>query len=357
MQARLLFLHIFIFLPFCLSCASPRFAVDHAVGPVSKSPSTKTIIPAQIVPSIHDLPAPPILGVNYIETIGRPGQGAGQFLGPSGLDFDHRGLLYVADSGNNRVQVVEPEGDFIMEFGKRGWRTGEFDSPTDVAINFQRTELLYVADTDNDRIQYCNLVDRIFHLMVGSRSEPGASDGDTNIEIGLDLPSGIGIGRNGEVYVVDTGNNRFIRFNAEGIPVLAQGSFGGSREQLRDPTDLVADARGNVYIVDSGNHRIKKYDFSGNLVKIWGTKGTAHGQFREPTRIALDRWNYLYVTDRGNQRIQIFTEDGKPVMIFSSEVLIDPVGIAISRGDRIFVSDFATNDIKVFQIIYILDSE
>ena len=317
-----------------------------------KSTLTKTIAPPQIVSSIQDRPAPPILGVNYVNTLGRPGQGAGQFLRPAGLDFDHRGLLYVADSGNNRVQVVDSEGNFVAEYGVRGWRTGEFDNPTDVAINFQRTELLYVADTDNHRIQYCNLVDRIFYTMAGGRLGENNQEDDIDTKIEFDLPGGISIGRNGEVCVVDTGNHRFVLFNTNGIRVLRRGSFGGARQQFRDPTDLVADPHGNIYIVDSGNHRIKKYDFSGNLVQMWGTEGETPGQFREPRHIDIDRWGYLYVADRGNQRIQVFTKDGEIVTTFGDDALINPEGIAISKNDSLFVSDSAANDIKVFQIVY-----
>jgi DNA-binding beta-propeller fold protein YncE len=261
-------------------------------------------------------------------------------------------MLYVADSGNNRVQVVDSEGNFISEYGVRGWRTGEFDNPTDVAINFQRTELLYVADTDNNRIQYCNLIDRIFYIMAGSRLVGVNEEDDIDAEIEFDLPGGVSVGRNGEVCVVDTGNHRFILFNPDGIRMLMRGGFGGARQQFRDPTDLVADAHGNIYIVDSGNHRIKKYDFSGNLVQIWGTEGEVPGQFREPRHIDIDRWGYLYVTDRANQRVQVFTTDGEAVMTFGAEALVEPGGIAIFKNDLVFVSDVAANDVKVFQIVY-----
>ncbi len=336
-----------ILLSFCLGCSSSRQFVE----PVGTAP-IKKIVPPQIVPSIQNLPAPPILGVNYIQTLCRQGQGAGQFLRPMGLELDLRGLLYVADSENNRVQVIDADGNFVAEYGKRGWRTGEFDTPTDVALNFQRTEILYVADTDNNRIQYCNLVDGIFHVMIGGSSRYNSENRGVDSAIELDLPGGIGIGRDGEIYVVDTGNNRFIKFDTEGMPVLTRGSFGRAQEQFQAPTDLVVDAGGNVYIVDSGNHRIKKYDFSGNLVQIWGGQGSALGQFQGPSHIALDRWNYLYVTDRGNGRVQVFTADGQPVTEFRSEMLVEPVGIAISKDDRIFVSDIAANNIKVFQVIY-----
>ena len=330
-----------------LCCSSPRQLAEQSVDPGTKSASTPAIVAPQIVPSTQSLPAPAILGVNYIGTIGRPGQGAGQFLQPVGLALDHRSLLYVADAGNNRVQVIDTEGNFIAEFGNRGWRVGEFDRPTDVAVNFHRTEILYVVDTGNNRVQYCRMIDQIFQTLVGNLADYAVEDVSENVEIELDAPGGIAISRNREVYVVDTGNNRFIKFNAEGVPVLAFGSFGSASEQFRHPTDLVVDTRGNVYIVDSGNNRVKKYDFSGNLSAMWGEE-----QFREPSHIALDRWNYLYVTDRGARKVKLFTLDGQALMEFGDETLVEPTGIAISKDGRIFITDLGANNIKVFEVIY-----
>ena len=349
-----------IVFPVIASCASPRqagnqsAADDHAILDNQSKPSqlVRKITPPQIVPSTRVQPSPRILGVNYVGTMGGPGQGAGQFIQPFGLALDRLGHLYVADSGNNRIQVVDFDGNFITEFGSRGWRTGEFDQPTAAAINFHRTEILYVIDTGNSRVQYCNLVDRIFHLMLGDYPDADSGSLSTGAHIELDLPHGIGIGRNGEIYVVDTGNNRFIQFDSEGRPALIRGSFGGENEQFRDPTHLAVDPYGYIYVVDSGNHRVKKYDFSANLVQIWGGEGSALGQFREPVQIALDRWNYVYVTDSGNQRVQIFTSNGEPLIEFESDTLIEPVGIVVSRDDQVFVSDFGTNDIKVFQVIF-----
>lgn len=360
MHERWSFLLCLIIFPIYLSCASPRQAenqpvadghttLDNQLGPphLARKISSPKIVPSNRIP-----PSPQILGANYVGTIGGPGQGAGQFIQPAGLALDRLGHLYVADSGNNRIQVVDFDGNFVTEFGSRGWRTGEFDQPTAAAINFQRTEILYVIDTGNGRVQYCNLVDRIFQLMLGDYSDGDSGNSGTGAHIELDLPGGIGIGRNGEIYVVDTGNNRFIQFDSEGRPALIRGSFGGENEQFRDPTDLVVDPYGNIYVVDSGNHRVKKYDFSANLVQIWGSEGSALGQFREPNQIALDRWNSLYVTDRGNRRVQIFTPNGETMTEFGTGTLVDPFGIVVSRDDLVFVSDFGTNDIKVFQVIF-----
>lgn len=313
-----------LFLLLCVSCSLPE-------GEVAQ--------PVEILPSNRERNAPPILGVRYIETLGGTGQGAGEFRTPLGLTIDEADRIYIADAGNNRVQVIDDAGNFMTEFGSRGWQTGEFDHPTDIALSFQRSYRLYVADTGNNRVQYCNFVDRIFYPLSESVDD-----------ILLDRPEGIGIGRNGEVYVVDTGNHRWVEFNVAGVPVVARGSFGSGKEQLWNPTDLDVDAHGNVYVVDTGNHLIKKYDFSGNPINTWGGEGDALGQLREPKCITLDEWNYLYVTDSGNRRIQVFAPDGKTITEFSAAALLDPAGIAVSKTGRVFVSDAEANDIKVFQI-------
>ena len=313
-----------LLLMLCLSCALP----ESEVGQLLES-----------LPSNTEREAPPIFGIRYIETLGRTGQGAGEFRTPLGLAIDEADRIYVADAGNNRVQVIDDAGNFATEFGSRGWQTGEFDHPTDIALSFQRSYRLYVADTGNNRVQYCNFVERIFYPL--SESVDGVL---------LDRPEGIGIGRNGEVYVVDTGNHRWIEFNVAGVPVVARGSFGSGSEQFWNPTDLDVDAHGNVYVVDTGNHLIKKYDFSGNPVDMWGGEGDALGQLREPKCIALDEWNYLYVTDSGNRRIQVFSPDGRSITEFSAPALQEPAGIAVSKTGRVFVSDAEANDIKVFQV-------
>lgn len=71
---------------------------------------------------------------------------------PRGLAVDDaEGLLYVADSGNNRLRCFSLEGVPVQSFGTRGDRTGEFDGPLGLAIG--REGRLYVADSTNYRIQ------------------------------------------------------------------------------------------------------------------------------------------------------------------------------------------------------------
>ena len=320
---------------FCLSCALPESEITQPEAPPVNRKGA-----VGILWSNREREPSPIVGITYLKTLGRAGQGVSEFQRPLGLAIDEENRIYVADAGNSRVQVIDNTGGFIAEFGGRGWQRGEFDHPTDVALSFQRSyRHLYVADTGNSRVQYCNFVDQIFYVLT-----------ETVDDTPLDQPEGIGIGRNGEVYVVDTRNHRWIEFNVSGVPVVARGSFGSGAEQFWNPTDLAVDTQGNIYIVDAGNHLVKKYDFSGNPISTWGGEGDKLGQLREPKCVALDNWNYLYVTDTGNRRVQVFAPDGKSITEFSTPTLLEPVGIAVSKTGRVFVSDAEANNIKVFQI-------
>ena len=322
---------IFVSLLGIAGCAVPE---PDGIGS-SRPPITPNL---DIVPSNRKRLAPPILGVRYTKTVGKIGQGPGEFLMPMGLVLDAYGQLYVADAGNNRIQVVDTDGFFVTEYGSYGWREGQFDFPNDVALSLNT---LYVADTGNDRIQYCSLVNRIFYPLI-----------TTLKAYEFDSPEGIDVGRNGEVYAIDTRNHRWLQFTRNLTPVFAMGSFGSSREQFWNPTDIVVNPHNTVYVVDSGNNSIKSYDFSGNPIHLWGEIGTALGQFRNPKRIALDTWNYLYITDSGNRRIQIFTPEGEAILEFTDKSLLNPCGIAVSTKGKVYVSDMDAGDIKVFHVIY-----
>jgi len=86
-----------------------------------------------------------------INTFGSEGTDEGQFKFPRGVAVDEQGSIYVADSGNNRIQIFSSEGVFQRGFGRWGQGEGEFKGLEGIAVNSKGQVL--VADRENHRVQ------------------------------------------------------------------------------------------------------------------------------------------------------------------------------------------------------------
>jgi len=267
--------------------------------------------------------------INFVGEFGGIGQSAGQFLYPIDLATDVNGLIYVADMGNNRIQVLSPEGDFQYEFGGQGWQVGEFDSPTDVVVGDQLT--LFCTDGGNNRVQTYRVIDS--QLQLFSLHHPLQTD--TNW---LDQPTGISRSPAGEIYVVDQGHHRWLKFDTSGRLLFQCGRYGDGINQFNQPTDVATDRTGNLYIVDSGNGRIKKYDFSGNFIMQWSEN------LYYPNRIAA--YDFIYVTDK--QSVKVFTPTGTYVTEIGP--FDQPAGVATFEDRYLYVTDLLRNTISVFDL-------
>ncbi|MFC1563401.1 NHL repeat-containing protein [candidate division KSB1 bacterium] len=80
---------------------------------------------------------------------------------------------------------------------------------------------------------------------------------------------------------------------------------------LYNPCDVIKDGEGNIYVLDSGNNRIQKYDNAGKFVKTIGSKGQGPGEFDRTRDFQLDSSNNIVVGDYGNNRFQIFSLEGE----------------------------------------------
>lgn len=84
-------------------------------------------------------------------SIGSNGAAPGQFQGPSGIATTPEGNLVVTDQFNNRIQVVDQEGNPLLTFGKQGTGEGEFNQPIDAEVDEEGN--IYVTDSINSRVQ------------------------------------------------------------------------------------------------------------------------------------------------------------------------------------------------------------
>ena len=127
---------------------------------------------------------------------GIEGAGDGQFKYPRGITVDKDGNVYVADSGNNRIQKFDGAGNFLKKWGIEGAGDGQFKGPYGITVDKDRN--VYVADAGNNRIQE---FDGAGNFLKKWGIE-GAGDGQ------FDRPYGITVDKDGNVYVAGTGNHR-----------------------------------------------------------------------------------------------------------------------------------------------------
>ena len=146
----------------------------------------------------------------YYTKGGSLGEADWQFDGQNDVDF-YSGKVYVADYANHRIQIFDPEGNFIIKFGEGGEGDGQFYKVSALSIDSEGD--IYVADQFNYRVQkFTN--DGKFIKAWGSN---GAADGQFLEKFGqagagdgqLNGPEGVGVDKEtGTVYVADTGNSR-----------------------------------------------------------------------------------------------------------------------------------------------------
>ena len=190
--------------------------------------------------------APPLFAGRW----GTTGSDSGEFQHPRGVAVDAAGNVYVADSGNNRVQKFTSTGTYLTQWGTYGSGNGQFGHPEGVAV-----------------------------------------DGD------------------GNVYVTEDENSRVQKFTSTGIFLTRWGTWGKGNGQVDGPHGVAVDEVGNVYVADTYNHRVQMFTSSGVYLTQWGTFGDDEGEFRSPDGLAVDARGNVYVTDHSNDWVNRF---GRP---------------------------------------------
>src|SRR3989304_2572754 len=182
-------------------------------------------------------PAPPPVFGNekyvLVAQLGKesPNDTRGTFLFPHGVTVDQDGTIYVADSANHRIRVLDQNGKLIREWGRPGSKAGgELLNPLGIAIDHRG--LIYVADSGNSRIQVFTREGVFRHMWNGS-----------------DTPAG----------------------------------------RLLIPLGLTVTPDGIVYVADTDNHRIGKFDNLGKFLGVWGGKGNNPGEFLRPFGVVVDQ--------------------------------------------------------------------
>ncbi len=288
------------------------------------------------------------------------------FHSPRGIAVGSDGVLYVADTGNDRIRKINistkkvttlaggntgtSTNPTITECGtqipadpldttiicKDGTGTdAQFNSPRGIAVD--GSGFVYVADTNNHRIRKINISTKEVTTLAGGGSSAttgtvcsGISTGcrnGTGTDAQFNQPRGVAVDNNGIVYVADTANRRIRKITISTKKVTTFVGD-GNIEKFYRPNGIVTNDLGNIYVADTRNNRIRKITISTKKVTTfaggsiagngntrmnngWIDASVEDARFHFPRGIAVDSNGIVYVADTFNnsiRRIRIETE-------------------------------------------------
>jgi DNA-binding beta-propeller fold protein YncE len=179
------------------------------------------------------------------------GSEPGQFGWVTDIARAPDGTLYLAEYGEfDRIYKYSPEGDYIDRFGEHGDGPLQFSRPQTLAVDDEG--LLWISDSCNHRIQ---VVD-----WRSSKPQSVAILGSEGAEPGqLLYPYGMKLISANRLLVSEFGGHRVQCWQRDGRPLSSWGSPGSELGQLNQPWAVDVDSQERVYVVDSGNNRVQRY--------------------------------------------------------------------------------------------------
>lgn len=319
------------------------------------------------------------------------GQNA-RFFFPRQIAVDRSGNIYVPDNGNHVIRKITPDGAVTTLAGMAGVRgsadgTGSaarFELPSGVAVDPAGNVL--VADSGNQTIRKITPDGRVTTLA----GEPGFYSSEDGVGSAAHFfsPLGIACDESGNAYVADTGNQTIRKIMPDGRVTTLAGLPGtrgstdgsGSAALFSSPWGIAVDGAGNVFVSDEFNSTIRKITPDGNVRTVAGRAaswdhidGNADAaRFYFPTGIATDASGNLWIADSWNQAIRMLTPDGEVTTVAgpmaSSAPWVDraypvgpgrtdgtgsgalfnqPEGIAVGPDGTVFVAEMGNHAIRM----------
>ncbi len=286
-----------------------------------------------------------------LSTWGSNGSGDGQFVAPRNMAVGPDGSIYVADSGNHRIQVLDQNGNFLTKWGSEGSDLGQFSEPWGIAVGPDGT--VYVADTWNHRVQsftptgeFKNSFGAFANVQHDAQDQPGTFWG----------PRDIAIDAEGNLYVTDTGNKRIQKFTADGQFLQAFGGGGIIPGTFEEPVGIDIDNQGNIYVADAWNQRIQKFDANFNPITEWDVVGWESESVVNKPYLATDDQGRVLISDPEGYRIIAYDGNTGDVLVTWGQYGQDlasfqlPVGVEVDGQGNLLVADSDSNRIMRFAI-------
>ena len=306
------------------------------------------------------------------------------------MALDSADNLYIADSENHRIRMVDAS-DIITTVagnGSSGFSgdggpatSAQLRNPFGVALD--SADNLYIVDSENHRIRMVDASD-IITTVAGSGVPAFSGDGGLATSAQLRNPFGVALDSADNLYIADTSNHR-IRMVAAGIisTVAGNGSLpGGSQPNppgssgdggpatsasLSNPRGVALDSADNLYIADSEHFRIRMV-VAGTISAVAGNgffgsggdEGPAIGtQLASPVGVALDSADKLYIVDdrirlvvagiistvagNGTSGDDFPQGDGGPAI----DSQLGPSGVALDSAGNLYIAELGSHRIRM----------
>ncbi|MEA2425837.1 MAG: hypothetical protein QOH13_2247 [Thermoleophilaceae bacterium] len=211
---------------------------------------------------------------------------------PTALALGKDGSLYVADTGNNRIRVIRPNGVIgtVAGTSDQGFSgdggpasAAQLNAPQGLAIALNGG--VFLSDTGNNRVRLIR-PDGTIATVAGSGKAGFAGDGAPATGAELNAPSGLAVAGDGALLIADTGNNRVRRVGGDGKITTVAGDGGGgsagdggdaTSAQLNSPVDVATVPAGGFFVAEAGGNRIRHVDPAGHIARLAGTGGPRFG--------------------------------------------------------------------------------
>lgn len=269
----------------------------------------------------------------YQHQYGRYGEG--RLYQPMQMAQDSLGNMYVADTGNCRIQKFDPSGNYIAQWGSRGTSNGQFFATNTCGYSSMRLsirdDVVYVEDYYNARIQkFTTAGSYSGSISYSGYIEGFTVDSDGNIYIATDANTikklsasgteidqwayttgsyiGMDVDSQGIIYAIRDG--QITKFNSSGV---SQGAISLSAVTVapaspNPPVDMGIDVDDAGYIYAVYNNAIQKVDPNGNLVSFWGSAGSGNMQYTNPISVVAGLGGRLYVSDMSSNNVEIVND-------------------------------------------------
>ena len=262
---------------------------------------------------------------------------------PSDLALAPNGDIYLVDGVNNRIIVVDSNGQWKFTFGTEGSGQGQFKIP--VGIDISDAGKVFIADTGNHRIQVFDLNGKFLYMFtVKTGSSKYQSD-----------PVDVAASKLQDyLYVSDNDNHKIRVYKQNGSLEFEFGTFGEEYGEFRYPGQMVLNEYNEIYIVDVLNTRVQKFNPFGEFASDIGAWGVLQGTLFRPKGVAIDKKARVFVSDSYMGVIQAFTDLGRFVGVICDKgqkrVFKSPVGIIIDKNNRLLVVEMRGNKVTVLKI-------